>query len=159
MAKIYINHQLTYAAPTAAVALTLADSTYSKVAGVRLVADNDNASASVQVQAVVSRAADPLAVGGLAASKAIERGDAVVAAETMAAGRSMLVAELSPEDAIIDETQLLSGAAGAYLGLRAVGLESGKVANVQVVLDVAEVPKSQANTGVYLDQVVRFQDV
>jgi hypothetical protein len=157
--KQAINAQLTYAAPTAAIQITaVSDSGYSKLKGVVVIFDNDNATATVQVQAVVSRSATPVAAA-LAASKSLQRGDALLLAETAAAGRAAIVGRADVNDSVVNGDELFSATGGAYLGLKAVGLESGKVCNVQVELEFADVSMTQGATNTYLEQLVRFQSV
>lgn len=151
---------LTAAAPTAAQTLTaiLPTEGYSKFKAVRLIADNDNATAAVQLQVCVSRASDPFSGGGIAAANGLTRGDALLMHATMPAGHSLILTELEIGETIIDTTQLYSALGGATLGLKAVGLESGKTATVQVEVTLDSVAATTASTGVYLGQVVRFQD-
>lgn len=156
--KQTISVQLTAAVPAAVVALTLGDSTYYKVTGVRLIAENDNATADVQLQLVLSRSTAPLASGSLATEKALQRQDAVIAVTSMSAGSAIVKAGVE-SGAVMDAEQLFDAASGAYVGLKAVGLESGKVSNVVVEVTMAEVNKTTATTGVYLSQVVTFQGV
>lgn len=157
--KQTVTVSLTASAPVVTTALTFADSVYSKLVGVRMIGENDNATTAVQVQAVVSRSAAPITTGAIATEKALARGDALIATFDVDAGKARIMSSVAAPDAVVDQAQLFDAAGGGYLGLKAVGLESGKTALMQVEVEWVEVAKSVATTGVYLAQVVNFQAV
>jgi hypothetical protein len=154
-----IIQDLTYAAPTAAVSVGMADAVYSRLAGVRLLAENDNATAAVQVQIVLSRSSSPLTSGSVATEKALQRGDGFIGTLEMTAGKAAIRSAFDPQSQVLNASELFDATLGAYIGLKAVGLESGKTAKVQVELTFEAVAQSDKSTGVYLAQVVRFQQV
>lgn len=149
---------LTQAAPAAAAAVRVTDGQHASVQDCGLVASNDNASAAVEVQLVVSRSPTPLAAGDVITAKSIQRGDAVVYLGSMAAARRLLVADVMEGNSYIDRSQLFA-TDGCYVGARATGLESGKTAIVDVIVDTQERAITVASNTTVLQQTVTFQSV
>ena len=157
--KQTITLSLTAAAPAAASTMVVPDSAYSSIIGARIIATNDNATAPVQVQVVISRAAAPLGTGGPVAEDALSRGDPLIAVFGVNAGQTAIAADLDATDYLMDPNELFSGVYLPTLGARVVGLESGKVATVVVEVETKDVTMNSANNERLLGQVLRFQGV
>lgn len=154
MAVYTINLQATQAAPNAYQSAGFPSSAYSRIDAMRMIADNDNASAAVRLELVVSRSSTPLSGGTIVAEDALTRRDPLIFAEQMNAG-GVVVHGQGEVDLITNRDQLLSDS--TFVGIRAVGLESSKVCNVQLELETSEVSLS-ANRTTYLEQLLRFQE-
>lgn len=147
--------QCSQATPYASVQLDLSDASYHKLVGIRLVGSNDNASAAVAAQLVISRDSSPLATGNFTAEKALERGDPVILRQDMLPGGTCIVGRLVVEESILDDTELMDE--NTYLGVRALGLEAGKVADFDIEVETATVGKTTSTESTYLKQLLRFQ--
>lgn len=148
--------QVTNAAPQTSVEVPVTDGVYSQVVGVRVISDNDNVSAAVSLQIVISRNEDPLSTGTILDEDALKRKDAAILGLNMAAGAVMIRGNPDPNEVILDEEELFGSDYNPHLGVRAVGLESGKVANVEVEIELQQVQASSAARERYNAQLVRF---
>ena len=149
----------TAAEPYTKQVLALPTDQYSKLSSMVAAGANDNATATVQLPIVLSRAADPMPTAGPAQSGSICRGDPLVAVADISAGRSDVISPGDLAQFIWSADELLDGVSPPTLGIRAVGLESNKTAYVDIKLKFDTVAKSNTNVSEATSQMLRFQQV
>lgn len=153
--KVTKQLNVTTATPYANASLCFSDEEYTVIQAVRVIGDNDNATADVGFQLVVSRNSAPLSTGNLLTEDVLNRRDPVIMSGSMVAGGVAVVGRADPDNNILDGEELMDE--NTYIGVRVTGLETGKVANIEAELDIERLSKTTSRTGEYLSQVVRFQ--
>jgi hypothetical protein len=156
MAEQSISLTASQASPSVAQQLSLTSSEYHQLRGVRFSVSNDNASASVAYELVISRSSTPLDAGSVVAAGVIQRGDPYIVTGSMPAGASEIRGRLDDSQIVLDTEELLDE--GTYLGLRATGLESGKELEMAVSVETEALSKTSARNSEYLQQALRFQN-
>lgn len=157
MAKQIIRLQATFAAPVATAAVLAPADGYGRIVAVRGVMETDN-TAAARAEVVISRSATPLTSGSLYTEKALDRDDPFIFSQALDALGSLVVAEPKNSNAMMNSAQLLDSA-GMVLGLRAVGLVTGKVLNIAFEVETEVVAANATTNAMFLSQALRFQQV